>query len=66
MRTERRLHKSPGSLPTRPRGVKDRRPGKTASVPRAILHTGIIREIATKDKDARFRKTDRGMFTLAK
>ena len=33
--------------------------GKT---PAATLYAAIIREIAAKGKDARFRKTDRGMF----
>jgi len=36
--------------------------GKT---PAATIYAAIIREIATKGKEARFRKTDRGMFTLA-
>jgi hypothetical protein len=35
--------------------------GKT---PAATIYAAIIREIATKGKDARFRKTDRGLFTL--
>jgi hypothetical protein len=35
--------------------------GKT---PAATLYSAIIREIAVKGKDARFRKTDRGMFEL--
>ena len=35
--------------------------GKT---PAATLYAAIIREIATKGKDARFRKTDRGLFEL--
>ena len=34
--------------------------GKT---PHATLYAAIIREIADKGKDARFRKTDRGLFT---
>jgi hypothetical protein len=34
--------------------------GKT---PHATLYAAIIREIAAKGKDARFKKTDRGMFT---
>lgn len=34
--------------------------GKT---PHATLYAAIIREIAAKGKDARFRKTDRGLFT---
>ncbi|MEX2287741.1 MAG: winged helix-turn-helix domain-containing protein [Planctomycetaceae bacterium] len=37
--------------------------GKT---PQATLYAAIIREVATKGKDARFKKTDRGRFTLAK
>jgi len=37
--------------------------GKT---PQATLYAAIIREIATRGKDARFKKTDRGQFTLAK
>jgi hypothetical protein len=36
--------------------------GKT---PAATLYAAIIREIATKGKDSRFRKTDRGQFALA-
>ena len=37
--------------------------GKT---PQATLYAAIIREIATKGKEARFKKTDRGQFALAK
>ncbi|MGA2265319.1 MAG: winged helix-turn-helix domain-containing protein [Phycisphaerae bacterium] len=37
--------------------------GKT---PTATIYAAIIREIAAKGKDARFRKTARGMFELAK
>jgi len=36
--------------------------GKT---PASIIYATIIREIAAKGKDARFRKTDRGLFALA-
>jgi len=36
--------------------------GKT---PAATLYAAIIREIAAKGKDARFKKTDRGMFELS-
>jgi hypothetical protein len=36
--------------------------GKT---PHSTLYAAIIREIAAKGKDARFRKTDRGMFELS-
>jgi len=36
--------------------------GKT---PAATLYAAVIREIATKGKDARFHKTDRGMFELS-
>jgi hypothetical protein len=36
--------------------------GKT---PSATIYSAIIREIAEKRDDARFRKTDRGMFTAA-
>jgi hypothetical protein len=36
--------------------------GKT---PAATLYAAIIREIAAKGKDARFHKTDRGMFELS-
>ena len=36
--------------------------GKT---PHATLYAAILREINTKGKDARFKKTDRGLFTLA-
>ncbi len=35
--------------------------GKT---PHATLYAAIIREIAKKGKDARFRKTDRGRFAF--
>jgi hypothetical protein len=35
--------------------------GKT---PASTIYAAIIREIATKGKDARFRKTDRGLFTV--
>jgi vancomycin resistance protein YoaR len=37
--------------------------GKT---PAATLYSAVLREIATKGKDARFVKTDRGKFGLAK
>jgi hypothetical protein len=37
--------------------------GKT---PAATIYAAIIREIATKGKNARFRKTERGKFELAK
>ena len=37
--------------------------GKT---PHATLYAAIIREIAKKGKDARFRKVDRGRFQLAR
>ena len=37
--------------------------GKT---PHATLYAAILREITVKGKDARFQKTDRGHFTLAK
>ncbi|OQB87070.1 MAG: hypothetical protein BWX88_00477 [Planctomycetes bacterium ADurb.Bin126] len=37
--------------------------GKT---PHATLYAAIIREIAAKGADARFRKTERGMFESAK
>jgi len=37
--------------------------GKT---PAATIYAAIIREIATKGSDARFRKVDRGKFALAK
>ena len=36
--------------------------GKT---PHATLYAAMIREIAAKGKDARFRKTERGLFTAA-
>jgi hypothetical protein len=35
------------------------------ATPEATLYASILREINTKGKDARFRKTDRGCFTLA-
>jgi hypothetical protein len=34
--------------------------------PSATLYSAVLREIATKGKDARFVKTDRGKFGLAK
>ncbi len=37
--------------------------GKT---PSATLYSAILREIQTKGNDARFKKTDRGHFTLKK
>src|SRR5262245_47850799 len=37
--------------------------GKT---PAATLYSAILREINQKGKDARFRKTDRGQFAVAK
>ncbi len=37
--------------------------GKT---PQATLYAAIIREIAKKGKDARFKKVDRGRFQLAR
>ena len=37
--------------------------GKT---PAATIYAAIIREIAKKGKDARFRKVDRGRFELAR
>ena len=37
--------------------------GKT---PQATLYSAILREIGTRAKDARFTKTDRGQFALAK
>jgi hypothetical protein len=36
--------------------------GKT---PHATLFSALMREIGTKGKDARFKKTDRGKFSLA-
>ena len=36
--------------------------GKT---PAATLYSAILREIQTKGKEARFKKSDRGLFTLA-
>ena len=36
--------------------------GKT---PHATLYSAILREIGTKGKDARFKKAERGKFTLA-
>jgi vancomycin resistance protein YoaR len=36
--------------------------GKT---PHATLYSAILREIATKAKDARFKKTERGKFAIA-
>jgi hypothetical protein len=36
--------------------------GKT---PHSTLYAAVIREIAAKGKDARFHKTDRGMFELS-
>ena len=37
--------------------------GKT---PSATLYSGILRELKTKGKDARFQKTERGKFALGK
>ncbi len=37
--------------------------GKT---PHATLYAAVIREIAKKGKDARFKKVDRGRFQLAR
>jgi len=37
--------------------------GKT---PAATLYAAILREIQAKGKDARFKKTDRGLFTITK
>lgn len=36
--------------------------GKT---PQATLYSAILREINTKGKESRFKKTDRGRFTLS-
>ena len=35
------------------------------ATPYATLYASILREINTKGKEARFRKTDRGLFALA-
>ena len=35
------------------------------ATPWATLYSAIAREVATKGKDARFKKADRGQFTLA-
>lgn len=35
------------------------------ATPHATLYASILREINTKKKDARFKKTDRGHFTLS-
>jgi hypothetical protein len=37
--------------------------GKT---PHATLYAAILREITTKGKEARFKKTERGKFTIVK
>jgi hypothetical protein len=37
--------------------------GKT---PAGTLYAAILRELQTKGKDARFKKTDRGLFTINK
>ncbi len=37
----------------------------TGKTPHATLYAAIIREIAKKGKDARFKKVDRGRFQLA-
>lgn len=37
----------------------------SGATPHATLYAAMIREIAAKGKDARFRKTDRGLFTAA-
>lgn len=44
------------------RGLWSSPAGKT---PHATLYAAILREIATKGKDARFKKTDRGQFAAA-
>lgn len=36
----------------------------SGATPHATIYAAILREITTKGPDARFRKTDRGMFTL--
>jgi hypothetical protein len=33
------------------------------AAPSATLYSAILRELKTKGKDARFKKTDRGKFT---
>jgi len=38
----------------------------TGKTPHATLYAAMIREIAKKGKDARFKKTDRGLFTASK
>jgi hypothetical protein len=38
----------------------------SAATPWATLYSSILRELQTKGKDARFKKVDRGHFTLAK
>ena len=35
-----------------------------AATPEATLYASILREINGKEKDARFKKVDRGMFAL--
>jgi hypothetical protein len=37
--------------------------GKT---PAAMLYSAILREISTKGKEARFKKTERGKFSISK
>lgn len=37
-----------------------------AATPHATLYSAILREIQNKGKDARFKKVDRGQFTLGK
>jgi hypothetical protein len=37
-----------------------------AATPHATLYSAILRELQNKGKDARFKKVDRGQFTLAK
>lgn len=37
----------------------------TAPTPHATLYSAVLREIQTKGKDARFKKVDRGQFTLS-
>ena len=37
--------------------------GKT---PAATLYSAILREISTKGKEARFKKTERGKFSISK
>jgi len=47
-------------------GAKGYWKSKAGKTPDRTLYSAILREIVTKGKDSRFKKTERGKFTLAK